>query len=83
MLPEDYYTTQDLETRALRIVIADDHRLVLGALARTLDEDPGFDVVGVTVVSSRVLGLVWSPSSRCCSASSRSSRPRAHPPRRR
>ncbi len=60
MFSDSFFTAQDQGTQALRIVIADDHRLVLGALARTLDEDPGFDVVGVTAVSSQVLDLVGS-----------------------
>lgn len=44
--------------RPLRIVIADDHRLVLGALKRTLEDDDGFTVAGVTSSSTEIFGLV-------------------------
>jgi DNA-binding NarL/FixJ family response regulator len=43
---------------ALRIVIADDHPLVLDAISRALERDPGIDVVGATSSGRRVVTLV-------------------------
>lgn len=58
MIAEACLTDRDTAVRAMRVVIADDHRLVLGALERTLHDDDGFEVVGTTATSSQVLGLV-------------------------
>lgn len=44
--------------RQLRIVIADDHRLMLKALRLVLDEDPGFEVVGEAVDGAELLPVV-------------------------
>ena len=58
MLTDAHLPSPASGVRPLRIVIADDHRLVLGALERTLQEDPGFDVAGATSTSAEVLDLV-------------------------
>jgi DNA-binding NarL/FixJ family response regulator len=59
MLPEPRHPSPPSpDPHALRIVIADDHRLVLGALERTLEDDAGFSVVGVTSNSAEVMDLV-------------------------
>jgi DNA-binding NarL/FixJ family response regulator len=42
----------------LRIVIADDHPLVLDAITRVLEQDPGIEVVGSTDSGRRVVTLV-------------------------
>ena len=58
-MPEDArFPTDDAGSRQLRVVIADDHRLVLGALQQTLEDDSGFAVAGVTCNSAEVLDLV-------------------------
>lgn len=44
--------------RQLRIVIADDHRLILSALRLVLEDDPGFQVVGEANDGSEVLPIV-------------------------
>jgi DNA-binding NarL/FixJ family response regulator len=43
---------------ALRVVIADDHGLMLHALRRVLEDDDGFEVVGETDSGAHVLPLV-------------------------
>lgn len=58
MLTHTHQPAPDAGVRPLSIVIADDHRLVLGALQRTLEEDSGFHVAGVTSTSADVFGLV-------------------------
>ncbi len=60
MTTSAHFPAADAGVRPLRIVIADDHRLVLGALQQTLEDDSGFEVAGVTSSSSEVLGLVAS-----------------------
>jgi DNA-binding NarL/FixJ family response regulator len=42
----------------LRVVIADDHRLILDGTKRALEEDGGFEVVGEASTGERVLPLV-------------------------
>ena len=42
----------------VRIIIVDDHRLVLDALERILEADEGFEVVGTTHAGEEVLDLV-------------------------
>jgi DNA-binding NarL/FixJ family response regulator len=42
----------------MRVLIADDHRLILDSVRRTLEEDGGFEVVGETQDGARVLPLV-------------------------
>jgi DNA-binding NarL/FixJ family response regulator len=42
----------------LRVVIADDHRLILDGIKRALEEDGGFDVVGEANTGERVLPVV-------------------------
>jgi NarL family two-component system response regulator LiaR len=42
----------------MRVVIADDHRLMLNAVRGALETDGGFDVVGVTSSGAEVLDLV-------------------------
>ena len=44
--------------RRLKIVIADDHRLMLTALRLTLEADPGFEVVGEASDGTEVLPIV-------------------------
>jgi DNA-binding NarL/FixJ family response regulator len=44
--------------RRLKILIADDHRLMLSALRLAFEADPGFDVVGEATDGSQVLPLV-------------------------
>jgi DNA-binding NarL/FixJ family response regulator len=44
--------------KAVRIVVVDDHRLVLEALERILEADDGFNVVGTTNFGAEVLGIV-------------------------
>jgi DNA-binding NarL/FixJ family response regulator len=46
----------------MRVVIADDHRLILDGVRRALEEDGGFDIVGETLEGSEVLQLVASTS---------------------
>jgi DNA-binding NarL/FixJ family response regulator len=42
----------------MRVLVVDDHRLVIDALRRTLDAAEGFEVVGTTHAGTRVLDLV-------------------------
>lgn len=58
MLSDAHLASPDVAARRVRIVIADDHRLVLGALQRTLEDDDGFSVAGVTSTSGEILGMV-------------------------
>jgi DNA-binding NarL/FixJ family response regulator len=43
---------------AVRVVIADDHRLVLDGIKRALESDGGFEIVGETQSGTQVLPLV-------------------------
>ena len=45
-------------TSAMRVVIADDHRLILDGIKRVLEADGGFEVVGETQSGTQVLPLV-------------------------
>jgi DNA-binding NarL/FixJ family response regulator len=42
----------------MRVVIADDHKLVLDGIRRALEEDGGFEIVGQTQAGTQVLPLV-------------------------
>jgi DNA-binding NarL/FixJ family response regulator len=42
----------------MRVVIADDHRLVLDGIRRALEADGGFEIVGETLSGTQVLPLV-------------------------
>ena len=42
----------------MRVVIADDHRLVLDGIKRALKADGGFEIVGETQTGTQVLPLV-------------------------
>src|SRR4029078_11418700 len=42
----------------MRVLLADDHRLMLDGIRRALDEDGGFEVVGETQNGAQVLPLV-------------------------
>jgi len=42
----------------VRVVIADDHRLVLDGIKRALESDGGFEIVGETQSGTQVLPLV-------------------------
>jgi DNA-binding NarL/FixJ family response regulator len=42
----------------LRVVLADDHRLVLDAVQRSLEKDEGFQVVATTNSGAEVSDLV-------------------------
>ena len=42
----------------LKVVIADDHRLILAGIKRSLEDDGGFDVVGEASTGEKVLPLV-------------------------
>jgi DNA-binding NarL/FixJ family response regulator len=42
----------------MRVLLADDHRLILDAVRRTLEEDGGFEIVGETQNGAQVLPLV-------------------------
>ena len=42
----------------MRVVIADDHRLILDGIRRALEADGGFDIVGETQSGTQVLPLV-------------------------
>ncbi len=44
--------------RYVRVVIADDHRLILDGVRRALESDGGFEIVGETQSGPEVLGLV-------------------------
>ena len=46
------------DTPGVRVVIADDHRLVLDGIKRALEEDGGFEIVGETQSGTQVLPLV-------------------------
>jgi two-component system response regulator NreC len=50
--------TPDLATRPLRIVLADDHRLVRSGLRLLLSEEPGMEVVGEAGDADSALRLV-------------------------
>ena len=55
----------------MRVLIADDHRLILDSVRRALEDDGGFEVVGETQNGAQVLPLVArapAPTS-CCSTS--------------
>ena len=42
----------------LKVVVADDHRLILDGIKRALEEDGGFEIVGEASTGERVLPLV-------------------------
>jgi len=42
----------------MRVVLADDHRLILDGIRRALESDGGFEIVGETQTGSQVLPLV-------------------------
>jgi DNA-binding NarL/FixJ family response regulator len=42
----------------MRVLLADDHRLMLDGIRRALDDDGGFEVVGETQNGAQVLPLV-------------------------
>ncbi|MFN0154819.1 MAG: response regulator [Gaiella sp.] len=42
----------------MRVLLADDHRLLLDGIRRALEEDGGFEIVGETQDGNRVLALV-------------------------
>jgi DNA-binding NarL/FixJ family response regulator len=42
----------------MRVVIADDHRLVLDGIRRSLERDGNFEIVGETQSGTQVLPLV-------------------------
>lgn len=44
--------------RHMRVVIADDHRLILDGVRRSLEADGGFEIVGETQDGSQVLSIV-------------------------
>ena len=44
--------------RLLKVVIADDHRLILDGIKHSLEEDGGFEVVGEATSGERVLPIV-------------------------
>jgi DNA-binding NarL/FixJ family response regulator len=46
------------KTLAMRVVIADDHRLMLDGIRRALEADGGFEIVGETQNGTQVLPLV-------------------------
>ena len=48
----------ECERKMLRVVIADDHRLILEGTKRALEDDGGFEVVGEASTGERVLPLV-------------------------
>ncbi len=50
-MPVEHSTT-------MRVVIADDHKLVLDGIRRALEDDGGFEIVGQTQTGSQVLPLV-------------------------
>jgi DNA-binding NarL/FixJ family response regulator len=53
---EDWCTTW--KTVPVRVVIADDHRLILDGIRRALESDGGFEIVGETQTGTQVLPLV-------------------------
>ena len=55
--------TQEVSPRSatlapMRVLIADDHRLVLDGIRRALEADGGFEIVGETQNGTQVLPLV-------------------------
>ena len=46
------------DTGGVRVLLADDHRLMLDGIRRALDDDGGFEVVGETQNGAQVLPLV-------------------------
>jgi DNA-binding NarL/FixJ family response regulator len=48
--------------RLLKVVIADDHRLILDGIKSSLEEDGGFEVVGEATSGERVLPIVGQTS---------------------
>lgn len=46
------------DSEAMRVVIADDHKLILDGLRRALEDDGGFEVVGQTQTGTEVISLV-------------------------
>jgi DNA-binding NarL/FixJ family response regulator len=48
--------------RLLKVVIADDHRLILDGIKHSLEEDGGFEVVGEATSGERVLPIVGQTS---------------------
>ena len=49
------------DTAAMKVLIADDHRLMLDGVKRALEEDGGFEIVGETQNGAQVLPLVGQP----------------------
>jgi hypothetical protein len=54
----------------VRVVIADDHRLVLDGIKRALESDGGFEIVGETQSGTQVLPLVGKTNPTSCSSTS-------------
>ena len=54
----------------MRVVIADDHRLMLDGIRRALEDDGGFEIVGETQDGTQVLSIVASTSPTSCSSTS-------------
>jgi DNA-binding NarL/FixJ family response regulator len=50
------------DTAAMKVLIADDHRLMLDGVKRALEEDGGFEIVGETQNGAQVLPLVGQTS---------------------
>ena len=46
------------ETSGVKVLLADDHRLMLDGIRRALEEDGGFEIVGETQNGAQVLPLV-------------------------
>jgi NarL family two-component system response regulator LiaR len=46
------------QTGGVRVLIADDHRLMLDGIRRALEDDGGFEIVGETMNGTQVLPLV-------------------------
>jgi DNA-binding NarL/FixJ family response regulator len=47
-----------MDDRVLRVVAADDHALILGGIAAALENDPGFELVGLAANGLEVMPLV-------------------------
>src|SRR6188472_4068497 len=50
------------ETSGVKVLLADDHRLMLDGVKRALEEDAGFEIVGETQNGAQVLPLVGQTS---------------------
>ena len=56
--PGERHVHRACETSGVKVLLADDHRLMLDGIRRALEDDGGFEIVGETQNGAQVLPLV-------------------------